>query len=179
MQLSRTQIGFSLLFACISLFSCKKEDYESYNGSGKRPIYIPLAELKNIGNLPPQPIEASGTIFLRDTMFFMLESGKGIHVFNIKDSLNSKKLTFWKIPAITDFYVSTKLLYAAAWKDLVVVDIENIYEIKALSRNEGAFDPILYPPLHNGRFECVDESKGAIIGWETAFIKDALCNTVN
>jgi hypothetical protein len=39
--------------------------------------------------------------------------------------------------------------------------------------------PTLFPPLYNGYFECVDESKGAIIGWEDAVLDQAKCVTLN
>jgi hypothetical protein len=169
---------YLFVFVCL-LAACKKEPIDGYSGTGKAPIYVPLAELLDVRNLPPQPIEQSGSIFLRDSLFFMLESGKGIHVFNIKDSLNTKKVTFIRIPAASDFSVYNNLIYAAAWRDLVVVDISDLLNVREAWRSTNAFEPFLYPPLYNGPFECVDERKGAVIGWETVFLKNTLCNTVN
>lgn len=173
---------FYLLSCCIltlSLGGCVKEEQEFYDGFGKKPVYISLAELRDIRSEAPRPIQLSGTIFLKDTLLFILEQRKGIHVFNLKDTLNTVNLTFLNIPAITDFVVSGQLIYADSWKDLVVIDISNLQQISEKSRIEGVITPALYPPLYNGYFECADESKGAIIDWVDATLVNAKCITVN
>ncbi len=159
--------------------SCTKPELEFYDGQGKKPVYLPLSELQDVRNEPPTPIELSGTLFLRDTLLFILEQGKGIHVFNIKDTLNTLNLAFFKIPAITDFVITGNSLYADSWKDLVVIDISNLHQIVVKERVSDVINPILYPPLFNGIFECVDESKGAVINWEDALLEDAKCVTIN
>ncbi|MCC6460419.1 MAG: hypothetical protein IT260_08100 [Saprospiraceae bacterium] len=171
---------FPLLLWC-SLFwnGCVPEEIDTYSGTGKRPVYLPVAALDSIGNLAPQVIQESGTIFLQDTLFFMLEQKKGIHVFSIKDSSTVASLTFFKIPAVTDFTISGNRLYADSWRDLVTIDISDLYHISLLSRQTNAFSPLLYPPLYNGFFECVDESKGAVVGWEDVFLENVRCYTVN
>lgn len=168
-----------LLLCCLALHSCIKEELETFSGMGKRPIYQPLDELDNITNLPPQTIGLTGTIFLLDSLFFMLEQKKGIHVFNVKDSLNVTALTFFQIPAVSDFTINGNRLYADSWKDLVTIDISNLYQIREIDRQANVFAPLLYPPLYDGIFECVDESRGAVVGWEDAFLERANCRTVN
>jgi hypothetical protein len=166
-----------ILFACL-LSACEKEStFTGFNGTGKKPIYISLSELGDIKNLPPQTIEQTGTIFLRDTLFFMLEFKKGIHVFNILDTMNTAALTFWNIPAITDFTISGNRVYADSWRDLVTIDVSDLYQIQEVGRNKDTFKPVLYPPLYDGYFECVDENKGVLIGWEDALLENARCNT--
>ena len=159
------------------LAACNQVDPGLYDGPGKRPVYAAPSTLEKIGNLPPQTIEQSGTIFLQDTLFFMLERGRGIHVFNIKDSASIRALTFLEIPAIGDFTISGNRLYADSWRDLLTIDISNLFAIKLLDRQRGVFSPALFPPQYDGFFECVDESKGAVIRWEDAELLDALCRT--
>lgn len=171
---------FAVFLLCVVLFSgCEKEPISGYYGMGKRPVYVPESELGDIKNLPPQPVNQTGTIFLQDTLFFMLEQKKGIHVFNLKDTLNPVYLTFFSIPAVTDFTISNDYLYADSWKDLVTVDISDLYNIREVDRETDVFTPILYPPLYDGYFECVDESKGAVVDWVDADLENALCYTVN
>lgn len=160
-------------------YACRKTPLDRYSGMGKRPVYANDSTLANIRNLPPQPIGQTGTIFLRDTLFFMLEQQKGIHVFNVRDSAHVAALTFFQIPAVTDFTLAGNRLYADSWRDLVTLDISDLYHIQLLNRQTGVFAPLLYPPLYNGFFECVDESKGAVIGWEDVFLEEAGCRTVN
>lgn len=181
---NRTLPGTLLIFVLLlglAIFwsACKKEEPLSFSGPGKRPVYVPLPELNNITNLPPQTVVQSGTIFLQDTLFFMLEQKKGIHVFNVKDSLNVAALTFFQIPAITDFTISGNRLYADSWKDLVTIDISDLYHIQVRNRESGVFNPLLYPPLYEGIFECVDESRGAVVGWEDVYLEAAYCRSTN
>ncbi len=168
-----------ILLCCLQWTACVKREPETFSGMGKRPVYVPVSALYDVRNLPPQPVEQSGTIFLQDTLFFMLEQKKGIHVFNVKDSLHITSLTFLQIPAVTDFTIAGKRLYADSWRDLLTIDISDLYQIKVLDRQSDVFSPLLYPPLYDGIFECVDESKGAVIGWEDIFLDDARCSTVN
>lgn len=160
------------------LWACEKEAYpDFYSGMGKRPVYVPISDLGQVKNLPVQPIVNSGVIFLRDTLLFMLEDRKGIHVFNIKDSTNIGAVAFFGIPAVTAFTLTGNRLYADSWRDLLTIDISNIYEIKLVNRQTDVFSPLLFPPFYEGIFECVDESKGAVVGWEDAELENARCRT--
>jgi len=163
----------------ILLGSCVKEPPPFYNGLGKKPIYVPLTALDQIVNLPPQAIVESGTIFLQDTLLFILERGKGVHVFSVGDPSNTISLTFLQIPAITDFTISGNRLYADSWKDLVTIDISDIHQVFLVDRGLNAFEPSLFPPLFSGIFECVDPSHGAVAGWADAELKNVRCYTFN
>lgn len=170
---------FTCLVLLLWLSGCVKQEREFFDGPGKKPVYIPLSELQNIRNEAPKPIEVSGTIFLQDTLLFILEQRKGIHVFNLKDTLNTVNLAFFSIPAITDFVVAGNLIYADSWTNLVVINISDLFQIREVARIPNVITPSLVPPLYNGIFECVDESKGAIIDWEDAILTDAKCVTIN
>jgi len=162
----------------LSLFiACVKTERQFYDGFGKKPVYVPLSALKDIRSEAPQAIGQSGTIYLQDTLLFLLEQGKGIHVFNIKDSLNTINLAFFKIPAITDFVINGTLLYADSWRDLVAIDISDLQQIRETERIVDVINPALYPPLYNGIFECVEDAKGAVIGWEDAELENVRCFT--
>ena len=171
-----------LVYLClmvIYLNACDKPELDLYDGPGKKPVCLPADRLGDIRSEAPQSIAASGTIFLRDTLLFMLEQYKGIHVFSLKDSIQTVNLAFIKIPAITDFTLSDHYIYADSWKDIVVVDISNLYQAHETSRLRDLLNPSMFPPLYDGYFECVDESKGAIIGWEDAVLTNAKCVTLN
>ncbi len=164
----------------LGVWSCEfARSLDFFTGQGMKPVYVPLSALNDVRNLPPQPIQQTGSIFLRDTLFFMLEQRKGIHLFSIADTLNPRALTFWKIPSVTGFTLSGNRLFADSWRDLVTIDISNIYNIRVVDRQVNAFEPLLFPPNYNGHFECVDETKGAVAGWEEAQIFEAKCRTIN
>jgi hypothetical protein len=168
---------FLALLAMLSVTSCEQEPLNIYSGMGKKPVYIPKSELGQITNLAPQPIAQTGTIYLIDTLFLLLEYKRGIHVFSIRDTAMTQSLTFWQVPAITDFSISGSRLYADSWKDLVTIDISNVLTIKEIARAKDSFTPIMYPVLYQGIFECVDESRGVLIGWEDIALEDVDCRT--
>lgn len=134
-------------------------------------MYLSKDSLSVIGNLPPQPIKNTGPVFLMDTLFFMVEMRKGIHVFNVSDSTNPVALTFIKIPAVTDFTLSGNTVYADNGTNLVTINISNIYSIQVMHTQADVFMPILFPNNYSGRFECVDPLKGIVIDWDTVTLK--------
>ncbi|MBP7821961.1 MAG: hypothetical protein KA010_03495 [Saprospiraceae bacterium] len=154
------------------------EDDPLYSGDGLSPIYIDKSELKNIKNLPSRTIENSGTIFLKDTIFFLLEINKGIHVFNTSIPSNSTPLTFINIPAASDFTVHGDKIYASCWRDLVTIDFSDLFNVKEVAREENVFEPTLFPQRYNGYFECVDERRGVVINWEHKILENAACRTL-
>jgi hypothetical protein len=172
----------SVLFCMItSLFfisSCR-EEYPFYDGPGKKPVYISYDELEHIVNQPPRPVQNTGTIYWLDTLFFLLEQKKGIHIFNVRDSSNPVPLTFIQIPAINDFTIAGHVLYADNGANLVAIDISDIYNVKVLNIQRQVFQPIMFPPLYSGYFECVDTSKGVVIEWADAYLQNAACQIFN
>lgn len=138
-----------------------------------------LDELDNIQNLGFVQPERTGTIFLIDTIFFMLEQRKGIHVYDISDESFPIYMTFFQIPAITDFTITGNTLYADSWTDFLTIDISNLHEIQLISRSKNIFQPILFPQLYAGFFDCVDPSKGAVVDWIEAELENARCRVMN
>ncbi len=170
-----------ILISVVIIFfsSCVRDGSPFPEGKGKRPVYLSKHLLDSIKNLPPQPIGLTGTIFLQDTLFLMLEQKKGIHVYRLDTNSDPLAMTFFQIPAISDFTINGNVLYADSWTDLLAIDISNIYQINVLSRTRDVFQPILYPPLYTGIFECADESKGAIVAWEDVYLDEARCQRRN
>jgi len=165
------------IFMLILLSGCEKPERLFFSGDGKRPVYISESELKDIRNELPGSVQQSGTIFLRDTLLFLLDEQRGVFVYSLADTLNTRVLTFMKIPAVTDFVISGNIMYADSWRDLVVIDISDLYQIRETNRIRDVVTPALYPPGYFGIFECVDESKGAVVGWEDAYLENARCST--
>ena len=170
----------SLLFVlCLLLTSSCNDDWPGHSGLGMQPVYTSIDQLDEIGNMEVQAIQNSGPIYLRGDFFFMTENKKGIHVFDIADEEQEEALTFIAIPAITDFTIDGQYLYADSWRDLVTIDISDIYNVQFLSRQKDLIDPILYPLFYNGPFECIDESNGAVVGWEETELSNVECHTTN
>lgn len=172
------------LLATLILFcnACVEEfgpEYDFFDGNGKKPVYISYEELGDIRNIEPQPTYHTGPIFLLGDLFFMVENGKGIHVIDISFPANPVEITFIKIPAVTDFTISGKTLFADNGPNLVSIDITDLTSIVVLNVESNVFDPILFPPLYSGYFECVDPDKGVVVDWIDAQLDNAKCRTFN
>jgi hypothetical protein len=163
-------------FILLLLFSCTKKEERGYSGVGLQPVYLTLSEWRELKNLPPQPIEKTGSIVLAGQLFFMAEAKKGIHIFDLEDSTQTK-LTFIQIPALEDFTLFDHYLYAFSWTDLVTIDISDIYQVKEISRQANAYEPAYYPINYSGIFECVDPAKGAVGEWKETQLEDVMCST--
>lgn len=170
--------GWVLTLSTVTgMASCTKSDFPFYSGSGQRPVYVDLATARMIGNEAPRPVVQGGTIVLKDTLLFQLDYGQGIHISDVSDPTNPVALTFIHIPAITAFALDGSFLFVDNWQDLVTLDITDLLQVVVLSRQENVFEPLMFPPQYSGIFECVDLSKGAVVGWEDADLIDARCQT--
>jgi len=167
-------VSLCLLAVTIILFGCKRE-HDYYDGMGKKPVYIQESELDNIQNLPPRAVENAGVIYLLNPYLFMVEVKKGIHVFEVSDTANPVNLTFIRIPAINDFTINSNTLFVDNGPNLVSLDISDIMDVKVLGKIENAFQPILYPNMYTGPFECGDEKKGIIVEWKDTVLVNARC----
>jgi hypothetical protein len=145
------------------------------SGEGKVPVYVPLDQLTEIKNTAPRTLGITTSIAIQDSLFFLIEPGAGIHVFDISDTLMVEPLTFWQVPAGENFSLQGNRLYVSSWRDLVTIDISDVMNIRVIDRATNVFEPILYPPLYRGIFECVDETKGAVIGWRDTTLFDVQC----
>jgi hypothetical protein len=83
---------------------------------------------------------------LRDTLLFLLDEQRGVFVYSLADTLNSRVLTFFKIPAVTDFIISGNIMYADSWRDLVVIDISDLYQIRETNRVRDVVTPRFIRP---------------------------------
>jgi hypothetical protein len=168
-----------LLMAVLSigLWSCTKET----NGPGMVdalvPVYGNQAELKTITQQAAQPISIGGKIATIGNYLFQVEDGSGIHVINIANPAAPQKLSFIKIPLCNEVTLRDNLVYTNNMDDLVVLDISNISNITVIARIENAFPNLLaqHPSQTGIYFECPDNSKGLVIGWELKKVNNPTC----
>ncbi|MCU0341471.1 MAG: hypothetical protein MUE30_16455 [Spirosomaceae bacterium] len=173
--------SIGLLFL-LGLLSCNTEiDTDTptagappFSGEGYRPIYMGKTEIQKISTTAPQPLRKPGKIYVRGSYLFINEQGKGIHLLNNADPRNPQKISFINIPGNVDIAVKGNLLYADNGRDFVVLDIGNPADIQVVKRIENAF-PIQQNPPYIGYFECVDEAKGVVVGWEKVKMSRPRC----
>ena len=164
--------SFAIFFA-----SCKKDSNKPGLVDALVPIYGDQANLKSIVQKPAQPITFGGKIATLGNYLFQVEEGAGIHVIDIANPAQPQKVSFIKIPFCNEVTLRGNLLYTNNVKDLVVLNISNISNITVSARIENAFPipDVQYPPQTNVYFECADNSKGPILGWEMKKINNPKC----
>lgn len=143
---------------------------------GWAPVYSKDADLTVIKSMPPQNIVKGGKIYIKGDTLYQVESGKGIHVILIKQPANPQKVAFISVTGAQELAVKNATLYTNNLNDLVVLDITRVDSVKLADRISNVFKMVdgTRPP-GTGYYECVDKSKGTVVGWEQKLLKYPKC----
>lgn len=161
----------------IGCWSCTKDTDRPGMVDALVPIYGHQAALKTITQQTPQPIVTGGKIATLGNYLFQVEDGNGIHVINIANPAAPQKLSFIKIPLCNEVTLKGNFLYTNNVNDLVVLNISDISNITVNARIGNAFANLQaqHPSQTGVYFECPDNSKGLVIGWELKKINNPTC----
>lgn len=151
------------------------ENIESVQGF--KPIYKPYLEIQEIKAESPKPLINPGKIYIYKDFLFVNESGKGVHVINNINPASPKPYAFISIEGNVDISIKGDVLFADNYADLVTLDISDVENITLLGRIKDVFENKSFLPLPRTGvyFECPDNSKGVIIGWEEVILKNPKC----
>ena len=145
---------------------------------GLKPIYRDINK-EDIQSVDARMFGDLGKIVYVDPYIFINELYSGIHVVDNSDPTDPQQIVFWSIPGNTDFTIDGNWLYADNSRDLYTIDIIDIYNIKKVFTNSDLYFQIassqMYPPDFNGSFECVDATKGTVVGWKAEELTDPKC----
>ncbi len=137
---------------------------------GYQPIYASESEAKEVVYLQPQDMQNQGKIYVKGNYIYIGDLGLGVHVIDNSDPANPQKIGFLRIYGNVDIAIKGDALYADNFEDLITVDISDINNpiVTHREKNVYVFDIVKYPPnVPVGTyFECVDESKGYVVGWQ-------------
>ncbi len=144
--------------------------------TGLAPVYSD-GSWRTIENLPPQPIIELNKIYYKDSLIFVGEAQRGIHVIDNHDPENPQRIAFISISGNSDISIKGNLLYANNLSDLVVLDITDVHNVQLVSRVEEAFPDASQPMPTNyaGFFECPDPAMGEITGWVEKVLESPQC----
>jgi len=166
-----------LLLAVTFLAGCYTEPVEIPEETvGLAPVYSD-GDWKVIESQPPQPIIALNKIYYKDSLIFVGEAQKGIHVIDNRNSAEPERIAFISIQGNSDISIKGNLLYANNLADLVVLNISDINNVELVSRVEGAFPQsgATLPQGYFGFFECPDPALGTIVGWTEKTLQSPEC----
>lgn len=166
-----------LLFAPLLLFisSCQPNNGYPTSVDGWAPIYASTDSVRKIEGVAPRAIEDGGKIYIKDGRLYQVENGQGIHVIDISDPSNPQKLKFIRCFGAQELSIMDDKLYTNNVNDLVVIDITNINNVQLAGRKENLVKLVTTAPPGEGYFECPDESKGIIVGWEQKLLNNPRC----
>lgn len=122
---------------------------------------------KGVEVLPSQEIKEAGKIYVYKNTLLIAEKNHGVHVIDNHDKNNPQAKAFLKVPGNIDMAVKDGYLYLDSYMDLVVMDINDLSNIREVNRTNDTFT--YYENQNfNGNYyynDCnFDTSKGVIVG---------------
>lgn len=166
-----------LLLATLIFAGCITEPVEIPEETvGLAPVYAD-GDWFEIKSQPPRPIVELNKIYYKDSLIFVGEAQKGIHIIDNHDPVNPAPIGFIKIQGNSDISIKGNLLYANNLTDLVVLNISDVNNVELVSRVEGAFPQsgATLPANYAGFFECPDPALGNIVGWAEKTLQSPEC----
>ncbi len=162
----------------IFLFSCEDSTYREYRGNA--PVLMSYDDLRAaIKSEQNVELKNPGKIYYKDNYIFIVEELKGIHVFDNTDPSSPVKKTFVKLPGVVDISISGFNLYADSFVDLVILDVQDIDNIREVGRVKDIL-PYTVPPTGNELpIAYVDSKKGVVVDWEVKTIREKVFNYTN
>ena len=158
------------VFGLIALLGCDEESESEYRDYlVARPLTLSLEDFRSDPVvIPPQPLEQSGKIYAYGDYIFVNEPYKGVHVIDNTDPAAPRKARFIAIPGNVDISVKDDFLFADSLRDLVVLDISDLDNIRPVARLEGVLQDNIAWPFEAEIIESDqwDPQTEILVGWE-------------
>ncbi len=141
------------------------------------PVYMTTQNAEKVTKEAPRPTIQAGKMYVFGKWLFQNDLNKGIHIIDITDRANPRKVSFISIPLSTEVAVKGNFLYTNNMSDLLtfnITDPANPVLVKRISRVFPLSNQ-QYPPFNGVAFECADPSKGIVISWERKQIAKPNC----
>lgn len=165
-----------------SLSSCIIEPFESdFPDSlieGYRPLYGSQATIE-VSLLPARAVESPGKIYIYNQYLLINERGKGIHVYNNADPTNPQAIAFINLLGNSDMAIKDDVLYADHQSDLKSIRLNGFSALTVLDSIPLASWNLGVAPPAGFYFECVEVSKGTVVGWEAVELNNPKCYANN
>ncbi|MCC6288971.1 MAG: hypothetical protein IT249_13895 [Chitinophagaceae bacterium] len=165
-----------LLVCFLYISACRIDSPPPAETEGYVPVYGEKAKPSSISLTQPRAIENAGKIYVKGKLLYQVENGKGIHVISIEDPSRPVRKGFIPIAGAQEISILNNSLYTNTYNDLLVLDISAPENISVTKYMENAFTLISTEvPPESGYFECVDPSKGIVVGWTKKKIYSPKC----
>ena len=110
----------------------KKDDGKYAEYLVAKTVHDAKSEFRNsVDVVAPMPVEESGKIYAYKDYIFINDKNTGVHVVdNSNPALHHERLPLSKFRANVDISVKDDFLFADSLRDLVVIDISDINNIR-------------------------------------------------
>lgn len=170
-------IKYILFFSLFTVWACTyyedsffpKGDVEGY-----KPVYATIKDYE-IEWRQPVAIKKPGKIYVYNNLLLINDKFTGIHLIDNRDPSHPQPIGFLSIPGNIDMAMKNNVLYADNQRDLVAIDLLNPSHPDVVKRFENMLPEYNLFPHERGFFECVDTTKGIVVGWEKTTIKNPKC----
>lgn len=153
------------------------ENYKLHT-EGYRPVYG-SEELKEITIVAARQVRNPGKIYIYKSFLLVNEIQEGIHVFDNGDPEKPEPLGFIQILGNSDMAVKDDVLYADHMGNLVALNIDNFNAVTTSKSLPLQNWHLGLPPPAGSYFECIDQSKGIVVQWTKATLKNPGCYAIN
>lgn len=158
------------------LSGCRIDPPPPKETEGYAPVYGEKAKASSISFQQPESIQNAGKIYVKGQLLYQVDNGKGIHVISIADPAHPERKGFIPIAGVQEISIRNNSLYTNTYNDLLVLDISSPTNITVTKTIENAFTLVSTAvPPESGYFECIDPSKGMVIGWTKKRIQSPQC----
>jgi hypothetical protein len=141
---------------------------------GYKPLYA-SSDQAAITFTSPRQLVNPGKIYVVSNYLLINERYEGIHVYDNSNPSAPISLGFLQIAGNTEIAVKNNILYVDHLTDLVALKVSDWNNPEELSRLKQEAWRQEVPPGNGRYFECVDRSKGVVVGWELVILKDPKC----
>ena len=174
---------YLLIVLLISLFSCDPDpvtfrtDGTADDNIGYRPVYG-TQDYATVEWTTPQPITNPGKIYTYGKYLLVNEVKEGIHVYDNTNAEFPIVMGFLRILGNTDMAIKDDVLYADHMGNLVALTINDFTTLQEKGRLDLSNWNLGVPPPRGFYFECVDSSKGLVVGWKKTEKQNLKCYAV-
>jgi hypothetical protein len=141
---------------------------------GYKPVYASEDEFQ-IEFMSARPLQHPGKIYVYQHYLLVVEQLRGIHLFDNSNPASPLPLGFLQVAGNSDMAIRGNTLYVNHLQDLVALNITNFNTPLELSRIKQDAWVNKVPPGTGRYFECPDDSKGRVVGWQLTTLNNPTC----
>lgn len=172
------KLVFLLPLLCLSCIGTPEPNFPDGEVVGYQPVYRNEAD-NRIALVDARVLEDPGQIYLLGDLLLINDVGKGIHIIDNSDPVSPINRGFLTVLGSENMVLRDGIVYVNQFNSLLAIDVSDVDNVRVISRNEDVLktndNATLVPPLSGYFFECVDPSKGTVIGWRLTTIKSPKC----